>query len=78
MADCPRWSAGRKTSPYLYHAIVARYLNGDSAGLDKYSEKALTRVWKAQRFAWWMTLHTVPESVLVGKGAGVAGGELCG
>ena len=44
--------------------MVARYPNGDSAGLDKYSEKALARVWKAQRFAWWMTtmLHTFPES----------------
>ncbi|KRD46602.1 4-hydroxybenzoate 3-monooxygenase [Acidovorax sp. Root275] len=50
---------------YLYHAMVAHYQNGDSTGLDKYSEKALARVWKAQRFSWWMTtmLHTFPESL---------------
>lgn len=50
---------------YLYHAMVAHYQNGDSTGLDKYSEKALARVWKAQRFSWWMTtmLHTFSESL---------------
>ena len=50
---------------YLYHAMVAHYKDGDSTGLDKYSEKALARVWKAQRFSWWMTtmLHTVPDSI---------------
>ena len=50
---------------YLYHAMVAHYQNGDSTGLDKYSEKALARVWKAQRFSWWMTtmLHTFPDSI---------------
>ena len=50
---------------YLYHAMVAHYKNGDSTGLDKYSEKALARVWKAQRFSWWMTtmLHTFPDSL---------------
>ncbi|MGI9151619.1 MAG: 4-hydroxybenzoate 3-monooxygenase, partial [Limnohabitans sp.] len=41
------------------------YKKGDSTGLDKYSEKALARVWKAQRFSWWMTsiLHTFPASI---------------
>ena len=50
---------------YLYHAMVAHYQNGDSTGLDQYSEKALARVWKAQRFSWWMTtmLHTFPDSI---------------
>ena len=50
---------------YLYHAMLAHYQNGDSTGLDKYSEKALARVWKAQRFSWWMTtmLHTFPDSL---------------
>ena len=50
---------------YLYHAMLAHYQNGDSTGLDQYSEKALARVWKAQRFAWWMTtmLHTFPDSI---------------
>ncbi|WP_425049808.1 4-hydroxybenzoate 3-monooxygenase [Psychromarinibacter sp. S121] len=50
---------------YLYHGMVDHYLNGDDAGLEGYSAKALARVWKAQRFSWWMTtlLHTFPESI---------------
>ena len=50
---------------YLYDAMLAHYQNGDSTGLDQYSEKALARVWKAQRFSWWMTtmLHTFPDSI---------------
>jgi p-hydroxybenzoate 3-monooxygenase len=48
---------------YLYHAMVAHYKQGDSSGLDGYSAKALARVWKAQRFSWWMTnlLHRFPD-----------------
>lgn len=50
---------------YLYHAMLDHYKNGDDSGLDSYSEKALARVWKAQRFSWWMTtlLHTFPDSI---------------
>jgi len=50
---------------YLYHAMLAHYQSGDSSGLDGYSSKALARVWKAQRFSWWMTtlLHTFPDSI---------------
>ncbi len=50
---------------YLYHAMLDHYQNGDDTGLEKYSEKALARVWKAQRFSWWMTslLHTFPDSI---------------
>jgi p-hydroxybenzoate 3-monooxygenase len=50
---------------YLYHAMLAHYQHGDSTGLDNYSAKALARVWKAQRFSWWMTtmLHTFPASI---------------
>ena len=50
---------------YLYHALLGHYKDGDSTGLDTYSEKALARVWKAQRFSWWMTsmLHTFPDSI---------------
>ncbi len=50
---------------YLYHGFVDHYQKGDSSGLDHYSEKALARVWKAQRFSWWLTtlLHTFPDSI---------------
>ena len=50
---------------YLYHAMLGHYRDGDDSGLDGYSAKALARVWKAQRFSWWMTtmLHTFPDSL---------------
>jgi p-hydroxybenzoate 3-monooxygenase len=43
--------------------MVAYYAEGDASGLDSYSETALRRVWKAQRFSWWMTsmLHQFPN-----------------
>jgi p-hydroxybenzoate 3-monooxygenase len=48
---------------YLYHALADHYRKGDDSGLDGYSQKALARVWKAQRFSWWMTtlLHRFPD-----------------
>ena len=50
---------------YLYHALVDHYKKNDDSGLDNYSQKALARVWKGQRFSWWMTtlLHRFPESI---------------
>ena len=50
---------------YLYHALLDHYHDGDDAGLENYSAKALARVWKAQRFSWWMTtlLHTFPDAI---------------
>ena len=49
---------------YLYTGLVDFYKNNDARGLEQYSEKALARVWKAQRFSWWMTtmLHTFPDT----------------
>lgn len=49
---------------YLSHAFIDHYATGDTAGLDAYSDKALARVWKAERFSWWMTnlLHEFPEN----------------
>jgi p-hydroxybenzoate 3-monooxygenase len=48
---------------YLYHGLTAHYLDGDDEGLDRYSEKALARIWKAERFSWWFTslMHRFPE-----------------
>ncbi|MCV2882208.1 4-hydroxybenzoate 3-monooxygenase [Actibacterium sp. XHP0104] len=50
---------------YLYHAMVAFYHDKESEGLDRYSEKALARIWKAERFSWWMTnlLHRFPQQI---------------
>lgn len=49
---------------YLYHALVEHYQQGSDDGLANYSAKALARVWKAQRFSWWLTrlLHTFPDN----------------
>jgi p-hydroxybenzoate 3-monooxygenase len=48
---------------YLYHALLDHYKKADDRGLDGYSANALARVWKAQRFSWWMTmlLHRFPD-----------------
>jgi p-hydroxybenzoate 3-monooxygenase len=49
---------------YLFNALRDHYKSNDDRGLDAYSDRALARVWKAQRFSWWMTslLHTFPDS----------------
>lgn len=49
---------------YLYQALVDHYRKSDDRGLEGYSERALARVWKGQRFSWWMTtmLHRFPEA----------------
>ena len=49
---------------YLYEAIVEQDASGSRAGLDAYSSRALARVWKAERFSWWMTslFHVFPET----------------
>jgi p-hydroxybenzoate 3-monooxygenase len=50
---------------YLYQAMVDHYKKGDDTDLDGYSKRALARVWKAQRFSWWMTmlLHRFPDNI---------------
>jgi p-hydroxybenzoate 3-monooxygenase len=47
----------------LARALVQFFRNNSSAGLDAYSETCLRRVWKVQRFSWWMTslLHRFPD-----------------
>ena len=39
----------------LARALVSFYQKGQSSLLDSYSNRCLRRVWKAQRFSWWMT-----------------------
>lgn len=49
---------------YLSTALIDYYRSGSEAGLEGYSLRALARVWKAERFSWWMTglLHRFPEA----------------
>ncbi len=48
----------------LARAIEAFYRSGATAALESYSQTCLRRVWKAQRFSWWMTslLHLFPDA----------------
>ncbi len=48
----------------LAQAIVEHYKTGSGEALRRYSATALRRVWKAQRFSWWMTsmLHQFPDN----------------
>lgn len=39
----------------LYHALRKTYNEGRSDLLEKYSDICLRRIWKAERFSWWMT-----------------------
>ena len=39
----------------LSRALVSFYETGSETGLLDYSDRALSRIWKAERFSWWMT-----------------------
>jgi p-hydroxybenzoate 3-monooxygenase len=39
----------------LYHILTGRYRQGRLDLIGKYSEICLRRIWKAERFSWWMT-----------------------
>ncbi len=40
---------------YLFDGLRDHYQEKSTAGIDGYSERALRRIWKAERFSWWMT-----------------------
>jgi len=48
---------------YLAQGLIGHY-KGDVSGLDHYSERCLRRIWRAERFSWWMTslMHNFPTS----------------
>lgn len=48
----------------LYRILLKVYREGRTDLLQRYSEICLRRVWKAERFSWWMTsmLHRFPDS----------------
>ena len=47
---------------YLHEALRDHYREGTERPLDEYSPRCLRRIWKAERFSWWMTrqLHLFP------------------
>ena len=40
---------------YLFEGLRDLYLERSAVALDSYSSRALARIWKAERFSWWMT-----------------------
>ena len=53
----------------LSGALVEHYSHNSKRGLDTYSERALRRVWKAERFSWWLTtlMHQFPDTAGFGQ-----------
>lgn len=48
---------------YLAEALVAALSRRDTSGVDGYQARALARIWKAERFSWYLTklMHRFPE-----------------
>jgi len=49
---------------YLSAALIAALRHDDASGLDTYSARALARVWKSERFSWYLTnlMHRFPSA----------------
>lgn len=54
---------------YLSSALIEHYKENSNAGIDTYSQRALARIWRAERFSWWLTtlMHRFPESGAFGQ-----------
>jgi p-hydroxybenzoate 3-monooxygenase len=54
---------------YLARALIEAVVEHSNAGIDRYSETCLRRVWKAERFSWWFTslMHKFPETGAIGQ-----------
>jgi p-hydroxybenzoate 3-monooxygenase len=48
---------------YAAEALTSFFKHADNDAIPLYSEKALARVWKAERFSWSLTrlMHRFPE-----------------
>ncbi len=49
---------------YLADALILWFTRGDTVGVDGYSARALQRVWKTERFSWYLTslMHRFPDA----------------
>jgi len=47
---------------YLTEALISWIDHGQSEGIDGYSDRALARIWKTERFSWYLTklMHRFP------------------
>jgi p-hydroxybenzoate 3-monooxygenase len=48
---------------YLSGAFIEYFRDRSEAGIDTYSQRSLRRIWKAERFSWWLTtlMHRFPD-----------------
>ena len=48
---------------YLSSALIEHYAERSDAGLNRYSQQCLRRIWRAERFSWWFTMlmHRFPD-----------------
>ncbi len=53
----------------LFDALRDYYLDTSEAGIDGYSQRALSKVWRVERFSWWLTslMHRFPDSAGFGQ-----------
>jgi p-hydroxybenzoate 3-monooxygenase len=49
---------------YLSGGLIEHFKDKSSHGIDTYSERCLKRIWKAERFSWWLTslMHRFPDT----------------
>ncbi|MES2633643.1 MAG: 4-hydroxybenzoate 3-monooxygenase [Pseudomonadota bacterium] len=49
---------------YLSSALISWFKDRTNEGIDSYSGKCLARIWKAERFSWWLTslMHRFPDT----------------
>jgi p-hydroxybenzoate 3-monooxygenase len=54
---------------FLSRALIEHYRDQSDEGLDRYSERCLARIWKAERFSWWFTslTHKFPDTGAIGQ-----------
>ena len=54
---------------YLSDALIDFYIEKTTRGIDGYSERALARIWKAERFSWSLTtlMHRFPDTDAFGQ-----------
>jgi p-hydroxybenzoate 3-monooxygenase len=53
----------------LRDAFVDFYTDKSRAGIDGYSQRALRKVWRVERFSWWLTslMHRFPDTAGFGQ-----------
>jgi p-hydroxybenzoate 3-monooxygenase len=54
---------------FLSSALIEHYTEKSAAGINTYSQRALARIWKAERFSWWLTslMHRFPDTGAFGQ-----------